>query len=197
MSSPADSRGTDGGASLDLGIGGSRSPAHLKCLHAHVAFALARPGYELGERMLAEVVDPWPRERCCSEAFRRRRLICRLVSADVESARLEWELAYRDVAAVARDPVLEERLRVSARRDHDGAPATSRRHVHASRARRRSTRAPMAGRTTCSSEQARPGVAPHAGVGRGRGVPPLRAWGRGLRSRDDARATESRDGPRA
>ena len=40
-----------------------------------------------------------------------RRLICRLVSADVESARLEWELAYRDVAAMARDPVLEERLR--------------------------------------------------------------------------------------
>ena len=38
-------------------------------------------------------------------------LICRLVSADVESARLEWELAYRDVAAMARDPVLEERLR--------------------------------------------------------------------------------------
>jgi hypothetical protein len=30
------------------------------------------------------------------------------VSADVESARLEWELAYRDVA---NDPVLEERLR--------------------------------------------------------------------------------------
>ena len=40
-----------------------------------------------------------------------RRLICRLVSADVESARLEWELAHRDVAAMARDPVLEERLR--------------------------------------------------------------------------------------
>ena len=25
-----------------------------------VAFALARPGYELGERILAEVVPPWP-----------------------------------------------------------------------------------------------------------------------------------------
>jgi len=61
-----DTRGTDGGASLDLGIGGSRSPAHLKCLHAHVAFALARPGYEVGERILAEVVDPWPTDRCCS-----------------------------------------------------------------------------------------------------------------------------------
>jgi hypothetical protein len=40
-----------------------------------------------------------------------RRLVCRLVSADVESARLEWELAYRDVAELARDPVLEERVR--------------------------------------------------------------------------------------
>ena len=39
-----DERGTDGGASLDLGIGGSRTPSRLKCLHAHVAFALARPG---------------------------------------------------------------------------------------------------------------------------------------------------------
>lgn len=58
---------TDGGASLDLGIGGARSPEHLKCLHAHVAFALARPGYELGERVFEEVVDPWPQERCCSE----------------------------------------------------------------------------------------------------------------------------------
>jgi hypothetical protein len=65
------SRGTDGGASLDLGIGGSRSPAHLKCLHAHIAYALARPGYVLGEGMLEEVVDPWPRERCCSESLGR------------------------------------------------------------------------------------------------------------------------------
>jgi hypothetical protein len=62
--------GSDDGASLDLGIGGSRSPAHLKCLHAHVAFALARPGYVLGERMLGEVQEPWPTERCCSEPFR-------------------------------------------------------------------------------------------------------------------------------
>ena len=58
--------GKDAGASLDLGIGGSRSPRHLKCLHAHAAFALARPGYELGERILAEVGELWPSDRCCS-----------------------------------------------------------------------------------------------------------------------------------
>jgi hypothetical protein len=55
----------DGGASLDLGIGGSRNPPQLKCLHAHVAYALARPGYELGEAMLAEVAPAWP-DRCCT-----------------------------------------------------------------------------------------------------------------------------------
>jgi uncharacterized protein len=61
----AGSTGSDGGASLDYGIGGSRRSGSLKCLHAHVAFALARPGYDLGERILAEVESPWP-ERCCS-----------------------------------------------------------------------------------------------------------------------------------
>ena len=63
-------RGSDEGASLDFGIGGSRAPGHLKCLHAHVAFALARPGYTLGERILDEVEEPWPTTRCCSEVLR-------------------------------------------------------------------------------------------------------------------------------
>ena len=57
----------DGGASLELGIGGSREPRQLKCLHAHVAFALARPGYHLGERIAAEIEPMWP-DSCCSEA---------------------------------------------------------------------------------------------------------------------------------
>ena len=51
---------------LVAGIGGARSEAgSLKCLHAHVAFALARPGYELGERVLAELEPLWP-DVCCS-----------------------------------------------------------------------------------------------------------------------------------
>lgn len=54
-------------ASLDLGIGGSRSPGHLKCLHAHAAFALGRPGYALGEAILAEVDPLWPPDGCCSD----------------------------------------------------------------------------------------------------------------------------------
>lgn len=61
----AGATGTDAGASLELGIGGSRNPAALKCLHAHVAFALARPGYLLGEAVLDEIPGRWPK-RCCS-----------------------------------------------------------------------------------------------------------------------------------
>ena len=61
--------GRDGGASLELGVGGAAPrPAgggSLKCLHAHTAFALACPGYELGERILADVGPLWP-DRCCS-----------------------------------------------------------------------------------------------------------------------------------
>jgi hypothetical protein len=60
----------DGGASLDLGIAGSRSPRQLKCLHAHAAYALARPGYELGERIVGELDPLWPSERCCSSELR-------------------------------------------------------------------------------------------------------------------------------
>jgi uncharacterized protein len=61
--------GREGGASLELGIGGSARPEKLKCLHAHVAFALARPGYELGDRILAEVEPLWPDE-CCTREIR-------------------------------------------------------------------------------------------------------------------------------
>jgi hypothetical protein len=52
---------------LPLGIGGASRDGSLKCLHAHAAFALARPGYELGDRILAEVPSLWPREKCCSD----------------------------------------------------------------------------------------------------------------------------------
>jgi hypothetical protein len=60
-------RGRDEGASLELGIGGAGRTGSLKCLHAHAAFALARPGYELGERILAEVAPLWPPDRCCMD----------------------------------------------------------------------------------------------------------------------------------
>lgn len=50
---------------LDAGIGGATRSGSLKCLHAHAAFALARPGYELGDRILAELPSLWP-ESCCT-----------------------------------------------------------------------------------------------------------------------------------
>jgi hypothetical protein len=63
-------RRRDGGASLDLGVGGAGRTGSLKCLHAHAAFALAQRAldeapYELGERIVAELDPLWP-ERCCS-----------------------------------------------------------------------------------------------------------------------------------
>ena len=51
---------------LPVGIGGASRTGSLKCLHAHGGFALARPGYELGDRILAEAAPLWPRERCCA-----------------------------------------------------------------------------------------------------------------------------------
>ena len=63
----AGGHGADGGASLALGVGGQGAGAgSLKCLHAHVGFALANPGYVLGERIASELDPLWP-ETCCSE----------------------------------------------------------------------------------------------------------------------------------
>ena len=52
---------------LAAGIGGSTRAGSLKCLHAHAAFALARPGYVLGDRILAELPSLWP-SSCCTPA---------------------------------------------------------------------------------------------------------------------------------
>jgi hypothetical protein len=51
---------------LPGGIGGATRHGSLKCLHAHAAFALARRGYELGDRILAEAGPLWPGAGCCS-----------------------------------------------------------------------------------------------------------------------------------
>jgi uncharacterized protein len=51
---------------LPGGIGGATRTGSLKCLHAHAAFALARPGYELGDRIVAEVEPLWPSDGCCT-----------------------------------------------------------------------------------------------------------------------------------
>ena len=51
---------------IDAGIGGSTRTGSLKCLHAHAAFALANPGYDLGDRVLAELPSLWP-DTCCTQ----------------------------------------------------------------------------------------------------------------------------------
>ena len=51
---------------LPGGIGGATRGGSLKCLHAHAAFALARPGYVLGDAILAEAEPLWPQSGCCA-----------------------------------------------------------------------------------------------------------------------------------
>ena len=54
---------------LDVGIAGTREPGALKCLHAHAAFALACPGYALGEAVLAEAGERWCPDGRCARAL--------------------------------------------------------------------------------------------------------------------------------
>ena len=56
---------------LDVGIAGTRQRTALKCLHAHAAFALAKPGYELGERILDEAGERWCPDARCARARER------------------------------------------------------------------------------------------------------------------------------
>jgi hypothetical protein len=53
---------------LPTGVGGASRAGSLKCLHAHGAFALARPGYLLGDLILADAAPLWPRTSCCTAA---------------------------------------------------------------------------------------------------------------------------------
>jgi hypothetical protein len=54
--------------SVEGGIAGTRNGT-LKCLHAHAAFALARPGYELGEQILEEAGETWCPDARCEKAL--------------------------------------------------------------------------------------------------------------------------------
>lgn len=56
----------DDGASLTTGLGGVGDVRAVKCLHAHVAHALARPGYAFGRAVLKEAEDPWCDDGRCA-----------------------------------------------------------------------------------------------------------------------------------
>ena len=50
----------------DLGIGGTRSPVAVKCLHAHAAFAIGAPPYSIGDAIVTSAGGvPSP---CCMRA---------------------------------------------------------------------------------------------------------------------------------
>ncbi len=48
-------------------IGGTRDPARVKCLHAHLAFAMATGGSQIGDWIAARADLSWP-PSCCAEA---------------------------------------------------------------------------------------------------------------------------------
>lgn len=56
----------DHGASLHTGVCGAGKPGAVKCLHAHVAHALAHPSYALGRSILAELDEPWCDDGRCA-----------------------------------------------------------------------------------------------------------------------------------
>ena len=98
------------GPSSPSGVGGSRAPGSLKCLHAHAAFALARPGYELGERILAEVEPLWPASAAAAASVR-------AIDVRPDSARAEWE---EGTAGSRRRPRRAPRRAARRRRGRDG-----------------------------------------------------------------------------
>ena len=160
----------DGGASLALGIGGASRPGSLKCLHAHAAFALARPGYELGERILAEVEPLWPRGGCCTS-------VCISRMSPRSSSRASSGRRATAASSSARDDRGAVRGGCSARsrRVHRRAAAPGRPDVHARRARRLLRAAPSAGRATRRRRARRRRLAARPRDRRRRRVPPLRA----------------------
>jgi hypothetical protein len=56
----------DEGDSLASGVGGVGDVRAVKGLHAHVAHALAHPGYTFGRAVLAQVENPWCDEARCA-----------------------------------------------------------------------------------------------------------------------------------
>ena len=56
----------DDGVSLATGVAGVRDVRAVKCLHAHVAHALAHPAYLFGTAVAAEVVNPWCDDGRCA-----------------------------------------------------------------------------------------------------------------------------------
>ena len=129
------------------------APGSLKCLHAHAAFALARPGYELGERIVAELDPLWP-ERCCTAtpASIRRHVAAR------HDARPPGVGGRRSPprGRARSDPRRYERLLAAGRDRHRRVAQAGRPDLLARRARRRLPRRRALGRARSSRSMPRP-----------------------------------------
>jgi len=54
-------------------IGGTRDPTRVKCLHAHLAFAMATGGSPIGDWIAARTDVSWPAECCRDRAVANER----------------------------------------------------------------------------------------------------------------------------
>lgn len=50
-----------------VNVGGTRDPARVKCLHAHLAFAMAMGGSPIGDWIAARADLAWPAVCCVAE----------------------------------------------------------------------------------------------------------------------------------
>ncbi len=62
----ADAHTRHGAAHAGYRVAGSGNPDHVKCLHAHLAFALAEGGTPVGEWIMERSGADWP-TTCCAE----------------------------------------------------------------------------------------------------------------------------------
>ena len=174
--------GPDGGRSLELGIGGARTPERLKCLHAHVAFALAQPGVRARRprpRGLSSRSGPtaaaWTYRVSAAGAS-----VCgRMAATAVEHARQEWKEGHRRLEAEARDSERAEQGCTASSTSCSPSCAAGRRDIHARAARAGVRRLGGLGARR-SPRSVRPGLGAAPDRRQRRGVSPLRPRRHGL-----------------
>ena len=101
--------GSDRGASLELGIGGSRNPEQLKCLHAQSPSRWRVPATSSASGSLTRSSRCGPKD-VAWKAQTRPYDRTAMSAVAVENARLQWEDGYRRLNEYASDRPLYERL---------------------------------------------------------------------------------------
>ena len=176
--SPPARAGRDDGASLELGIGGSANPQRLKCLHAHAAYALARPGLPAGRARARRDRSGAGRRNAAAPSSRIERMVSPRPKSRARGA--TGRRGYRRLLEQARDAPARERLH---RQVDASAPSFAAASAACSRCASSPTptRAPSEwSRAAVAEQRPCPRLAADAVARRGGRVPPLRARRAGL-----------------